>query len=170
CKANRAANPATSSTLYCRGSSSVDMHKRKMARGRVGRWPKAMELFAKCYKKKADGGWRGPRVAEVVPTAEDHDTSIESEALVAMTEQQLWLAAIRGKNKARVFGLGFEAHVFNRTCTSPSPSPPSNSHMENRIVWLERMMVDMMAMMKSMPVNSLTRGLSQPTASTSGSA
>ncbi|KAL0457768.1 UNVERIFIED_CONTAM: hypothetical protein Slati_0404000 [Sesamum latifolium] len=43
------------------------------------------------------------------PTIEDHNTPAESKALVVMTKQQLWLAAVRGKNKGRVSGLG--SHV-----------------------------------------------------------
>ncbi|KAL2248400.1 UNVERIFIED_CONTAM: hypothetical protein Sindi_2692300 [Sesamum indicum] len=37
--------------------------------------------------------------------------------LVAMIEQQLWLAAVEGKNKSRVFGLSSEAYASNRIFT-----------------------------------------------------
>ncbi|KAL0401883.1 UNVERIFIED_CONTAM: hypothetical protein Slati_4218200 [Sesamum latifolium] len=56
------------------------------------------------------------------PTGDDGPA--ESEASVAMTEQQMWLAAMEGKNKGRVFGLGSEAHCTTRTYTYRSPSPP----------------------------------------------
>ncbi|KAL2251603.1 UNVERIFIED_CONTAM: hypothetical protein Sindi_2282600 [Sesamum indicum] len=48
-------------------------------------------------------------------------------------EQQLQLAAVGGKNKGRVFDLGSEAHISNRTHISPSPPLQSNSAMEDRI-------------------------------------
>ncbi|KAL0322490.1 UNVERIFIED_CONTAM: hypothetical protein Sangu_1868300 [Sesamum angustifolium] len=52
-KMNRATNhPTASSTTYRGGSSSIDMHKRKMVK--LGRPPKHMELFSKCYKNKVD--------------------------------------------------------------------------------------------------------------------
>ncbi|KAL0378978.1 UNVERIFIED_CONTAM: hypothetical protein Sradi_3203300 [Sesamum radiatum] len=63
-KANRAANPTASSTVYRRGSSFVGMHKRKLE-AELGRPPKQMELFERCYKEKEDGGWSGPRAAKV---------------------------------------------------------------------------------------------------------
>ncbi|KAL0455893.1 UNVERIFIED_CONTAM: hypothetical protein Slati_0928500 [Sesamum latifolium] len=62
-KANRAANPTASSTVYREGSSSVGMHKRKLE-AELSRPPKQMEVFERCYKKKEDGGWSGPRAAE----------------------------------------------------------------------------------------------------------
>ncbi|KAL0411834.1 UNVERIFIED_CONTAM: protein DOWNY MILDEW RESISTANCE 6 [Sesamum latifolium] len=52
------------------------------------------------------------------PTTDGQDTPLESEDSVAMTEQQLWLAAVRGKNKGRVFDLSFEAYASRWTCTS----------------------------------------------------
>ncbi|KAK4400602.1 hypothetical protein Sango_1166300 [Sesamum angolense] len=119
----------------------------------LGRPPKQMELFAKCYKKKTYGGWSGMGTAEVAtfqklvedhqpqPVVEDHDTSIESEAS-AMAKQQLWLAAVGGKKKGLVFGLGFEAHFSSRTYMSPPPPPSPN--MEDCMVQLKMMMVDMM--------------------------
>ncbi|KAL0402232.1 UNVERIFIED_CONTAM: hypothetical protein Slati_4253100 [Sesamum latifolium] len=63
-KANRAVNPTASSTVYRGGSSSLGMHKRKLE-AELGRPPKQMELFERCYKKKDDGGLSGPRAAEV---------------------------------------------------------------------------------------------------------
>ncbi|KAL2230596.1 UNVERIFIED_CONTAM: hypothetical protein Sindi_1654000 [Sesamum indicum] len=50
--ANRTVNP---DVLYCvpRGSSSVGMHKRKME-AEHDRPSKQIELFARCYKKKAN--------------------------------------------------------------------------------------------------------------------
>ncbi|KAL2247137.1 UNVERIFIED_CONTAM: hypothetical protein Sindi_2566000 [Sesamum indicum] len=102
----------------------------------LGWLPKQMKLIECCYRKKEDGGWSGPRVADVVETfqkiLEDHqpqstadnlDAPAEFEASAAMTEQQIWLAAIGGKKKDRVFGLGSEAHVTSHTFTSLSPSP-----------------------------------------------
>ncbi|KAL0457794.1 UNVERIFIED_CONTAM: hypothetical protein Slati_0406600 [Sesamum latifolium] len=104
------------------------------------------------------------------PTIEDHDTSAESEASVAMTEQQLWLATIEGKNKGRVFGIGCETHISSRNYTSPSPPPQPNPAMEDRMVRMETMMVDMKAMMREMQASSSTGGLSQATTLTSGPA
>ncbi|KAL0451728.1 UNVERIFIED_CONTAM: hypothetical protein Slati_1150900 [Sesamum latifolium] len=140
-KANRPVNPATSSTVYRGGSSSIGMHKRKLVRGKLGRPPKQMELFKRCYKKKDDSSWNGPRAVEVAETfqklMEDHqpqptadDGPAESEASVAMTEQQMWLAAVGEKNKNHVFGLGSEAHCTTRTYTSLSPPP--HPHLRTR--------------------------------------
>ncbi|KAL0386565.1 UNVERIFIED_CONTAM: hypothetical protein Slati_4594200 [Sesamum latifolium] len=108
-KANRAANPTASSTMYRGESSSVGMHKRKLE-VELGRPPKQMEVFKRCYKKKEDGGWSGPRAAVVA-------------ASVVMTEQQIWLAAIGGKNKGHVFGLGSEAHFSSRDIHTATSEP-----------------------------------------------
>ncbi|KAL0434226.1 UNVERIFIED_CONTAM: hypothetical protein Slati_2756900 [Sesamum latifolium] len=92
-KANLAANPTASSTVYRGGSSSVGMHKRK-SEAELDRPPKQMELFERCYKKKEDGGWSGPRAAKVVetfqklmeehqPTADEGHSPAESEALIS---------------------------------------------------------------------------------------
>ncbi|KAL2247159.1 UNVERIFIED_CONTAM: hypothetical protein Sindi_2568200 [Sesamum indicum] len=79
-----------------------------------------------------------------------------------MTEQQMWLAAVGGKNKGRVFGLGFEAHISSRTFTSSQP--PSNPVMEDRTGRLETMMADLMDMMLEMRASLLTvaRPLTNP--------
>ncbi|KAL0307488.1 UNVERIFIED_CONTAM: hypothetical protein Sangu_3026800 [Sesamum angustifolium] len=53
----------------------------------------------------------------------------------------MWLAAIEGKNKGRVFCLGSEVHFSCRTYTS-APQPPSNLAMEDCIGRLEEMMAD----------------------------
>ncbi|KAL0287796.1 UNVERIFIED_CONTAM: hypothetical protein Sangu_2676600 [Sesamum angustifolium] len=66
-KVNRVANPVAASTVYRGGSSSVGMHKRKLE-AQLGRPPNRMEVFADCYKKKADGTWSGKRAEEVVET------------------------------------------------------------------------------------------------------
>ncbi|KAL2236627.1 UNVERIFIED_CONTAM: hypothetical protein Sindi_0854400 [Sesamum indicum] len=77
-----------------------------------------------------------------------------------MTEHQLWVAVVGGKNKGHAFGLSSEAHISKQTYTSLSPPPPTpslaqpNPAMEDRIGWLETMMVDMMAMMKEMRASS----------------
>ncbi|KAL0406278.1 UNVERIFIED_CONTAM: hypothetical protein Slati_3941700 [Sesamum latifolium] len=168
-KANREANPTASSTVYRGGSSSVGVHKRKLE-AELGRPPKQMEVFERYYKKKEDGGWSGPRAAEVAetfqklmedhqpqPTADDGHSLAESEASVAITEQQMWLAAVGGKNKGRVFGIGSEAHFSSWTYTSPSPLPPPNPAQEDRIGSLEVMMASI-------------GGQSQPTASSTAPA
>ncbi|KAL0421063.1 UNVERIFIED_CONTAM: hypothetical protein Slati_3129200 [Sesamum latifolium] len=62
-KANRAANPTASFTVYRGGSPSVGMYKRKLE-AELGRPPKQMEVFERCYKKKEDGNWSRPRGAE----------------------------------------------------------------------------------------------------------
>ncbi|KAL0409546.1 UNVERIFIED_CONTAM: hypothetical protein Sradi_1889000 [Sesamum radiatum] len=99
------------------------------------------------------------------PMAEDHDTPVKSEALVAMTEQQLWLAALEGKNKGHVFDLSCKAHVSSQTYTSPSPLPPTppqpNPAMEDHIGRLETMMVEMMSMMREIRASSSTAEPSQ---------
>ncbi|KAL0395509.1 UNVERIFIED_CONTAM: hypothetical protein Slati_4517100 [Sesamum latifolium] len=63
-KANWAANPTASSTVYRGGSSSVNMHKWKLEAELV-RPSKQMEVFERCYKKKEDGSWSWPRATEV---------------------------------------------------------------------------------------------------------
>ncbi|KAL2237461.1 uncharacterized protein LOC110012124 [Sesamum indicum] len=133
-----------------------------------------MELFERCYKKKEDDDWSGPMVVEETfqkmledhqpqPTADDLDAPVESEASVAMMEQQMWLAAVRGKNKGRVFVFGSEAHVSSRTFTSPSPSLPPDPVMEDCIGHLEMMMADMMDMMQASS-STIARPLTNPQA------
>ncbi|KAL2242539.1 UNVERIFIED_CONTAM: hypothetical protein Sindi_0371900 [Sesamum indicum] len=137
-----------------------------------GRPPKHIELFERCYKKKEDEGWSRPRAAEVAktfqkmledhqpqPTADNLNAPTKFEALMVMTEQQMRLATVSAKNKYRVFNLGFETHVSNRTFTSSplTPTPPSpNPAMKERISCLETMMADMMTMMREMRASSST--------------
>ncbi|KAL0434255.1 UNVERIFIED_CONTAM: hypothetical protein Slati_2759800 [Sesamum latifolium] len=154
-KTNRAANPTASSTLYRGGSSSVGMHKRKLE-AELGRTFEQMEVFERCYKKKEDS-WSGPRAAEVA-------------ASVAMTEQQMWLDAVGGKNKGCVFDLSSVAHFSSRTYTSPPPPPPPNPAQEDRIGNLEVMMADMMVMIREIRFSSSVAGPSQPAASSTTSA
>ncbi|KAL0439577.1 UNVERIFIED_CONTAM: hypothetical protein Slati_2440700 [Sesamum latifolium] len=169
-KANRAANPTASSTMYRRDPP--------LSEAEYGLPPKQMEVFERCYKKKEDGGWRRPRVVEVADTfqklvedhqlqltADDGHTPAKSEASVAMIEQQMWVAAIGGKNKGRVFGLDFESHFSNRTYTPPPPPPPPNPAQEDLLGRLEVMMADMMVMIREMRVSSSVAGPSQPIAS-----
>ncbi|KAL0367355.1 UNVERIFIED_CONTAM: hypothetical protein Sradi_3625600 [Sesamum radiatum] len=52
--ANRAANLTASSTVYHGESSSIGMHMRKLE-AELGRPPKQIDLFSRCYKKKEDG-------------------------------------------------------------------------------------------------------------------
>ncbi|KAL0451468.1 UNVERIFIED_CONTAM: hypothetical protein Slati_1124900 [Sesamum latifolium] len=66
-KANRVADPVAASTVYRSGSSSVGMQKRKLE-AQLGRPPNRTEVFADCYKKKANGTWSGKRAEEVVKT------------------------------------------------------------------------------------------------------
>ncbi|KAL2230792.1 UNVERIFIED_CONTAM: hypothetical protein Sindi_1673600 [Sesamum indicum] len=62
----------------------------------------------------------------------------------------MWLAAVGGKNKDRVFGLGSKAHVSSHTFASPSPlpPPPPNPTVEDCIDRLKIMMANMIAMMR----------------------
>ncbi|KAL0343151.1 UNVERIFIED_CONTAM: hypothetical protein Sangu_1202500 [Sesamum angustifolium] len=73
-KANQATNATSATTVYRGGSSSVGMHKRKLE-SQLGRPPKQMELFSKCYKKKVDGNWSGPRAEHVANITEDRATT-----------------------------------------------------------------------------------------------
>ncbi|KAL2225838.1 UNVERIFIED_CONTAM: hypothetical protein Sindi_1942500 [Sesamum indicum] len=66
----------------------------------------------------------------------------------------MWLAAVRDKNKGRLFSLGSEHHVSSRIFTPPSPPP--NLVMEDRIGHLETITTDMMDMMREMWVSSST--------------
>ncbi|KAL0361199.1 UNVERIFIED_CONTAM: hypothetical protein Sradi_3804400 [Sesamum radiatum] len=128
-KANRAANLTASSIVYRMGSSSIGIHKRKLE-VEHGRPPKQMKVFERCYKKKEDDGWSRPRAVEETfqkmledhqpqPTADNGRTPVESKASMAIIEQQMWLAAVGGKNKGHVFGLGSEANFSSWTYTSP---------------------------------------------------
>ncbi|KAL2238767.1 UNVERIFIED_CONTAM: hypothetical protein Sindi_1068400 [Sesamum indicum] len=106
------------------------------------------------------------------PTVKDHDTQpAESEASMPITEHQMWLATVVGKNKGCVIDLGSDAHVYSRTFTSPSSSPATlpqpNLAMEDRMNRLETMIVDMMVIMKEMHANSSTTLPSQPNVSIS---
>ncbi|KAL2253562.1 UNVERIFIED_CONTAM: hypothetical protein Sindi_0150900 [Sesamum indicum] len=121
-----------------------------------------MGLIERCYKKKEDSSWSGPREEEVAetfqklskdhqpqPTTKDHDAPANSETSVAMTEQQIWLAAVGRKNEDRVFGLGSETYVYSRIFTSPLSPPlippplPPNLAMEDRLSCFKTMMTMM---------------------------
>ncbi|KAL0370682.1 UNVERIFIED_CONTAM: hypothetical protein Sangu_0386300 [Sesamum angustifolium] len=101
-------------------------------------------------------------------TADEVHTPTEFEASVAMTEQLMWLAAVRGKNKDLVFGLGSEAYFSSRTYTAPSPPPPLNPAVEDRIGCLEELMPNMMV--PEMQASSSTTGPSQLIASSTSPA
>ncbi|KAK4406461.1 hypothetical protein Sango_0652600 [Sesamum angolense] len=169
-KTNRAANPTASSTVYHGGSSSIGMHKRKLE-AELGVPPTQMEVFERCYKTKEDGGWSSPRATEEKfqklleehqpqPTVDEGRTVAESKASVSMTEQQMWLAAARGKVKGRVFGLNSETYFSSRTYTSllsppPTlPQPPLNSAVEDRIGRLKEMMANMIVIMREIRASS----------------
>ncbi|XP_011090601.1 uncharacterized protein LOC105171248 isoform X2 [Sesamum indicum] len=87
----------------------------------------------RCYKQREDNSWSGPRAAKVVkmledrqpqPTIVDLDAPAESEAWVAMMEQQMRQATVGSKKNGRVFDLDFETHASSRTFTPPPPPPP----------------------------------------------
>ncbi|KAL0348094.1 UNVERIFIED_CONTAM: hypothetical protein Sangu_1037200 [Sesamum angustifolium] len=118
-KVNRVANPVAASTVYCGGSSSVGMHKRKLE-AQLGRPPNRMEVFADCYKKKANGTWSGKRAEEVVktyrklleervsqPASGEVGSSDGTSSIVQ--EDQLWTEAVGGRKRGRVFGMGSDA-------------------------------------------------------------
>ncbi|KAL0283930.1 UNVERIFIED_CONTAM: hypothetical protein Sangu_2858200 [Sesamum angustifolium] len=118
-KVNRVANPVAANTIYRRGSSSVGMHKRKLE-AQLGCPPNWMEVFADCYKKKADGTWSGKRSEEVVKTyqklleerisqpASGEVGSSDGTSLIVQ-EDQLWAEATGGRKWSRVFGMGSNA-------------------------------------------------------------
>ncbi|KAL0383123.1 UNVERIFIED_CONTAM: hypothetical protein Scaly_0599600 [Sesamum calycinum] len=105
-KVNRVANPVAASTVYRGGSSSVGMHKRKLE-AQLGRPPNRMEVFADCYKKKADGTWSGKRAEEVVPASGEVGSSNGTSLIVQ--EDQLWAEVAGGRERGRVFGMGSDA-------------------------------------------------------------
>ncbi|KAL0379197.1 UNVERIFIED_CONTAM: hypothetical protein Sradi_3225200 [Sesamum radiatum] len=167
-KTNQAANSTSATTVYRGGSSSVGMHKRKLE-SQLGRPPKQMELFSKCYKKKANGNWSGPRaehVAEIFQKlmedqqlqapVDGHDpTSLASS--VAQREQQLWITAVGGPNKGRVFGLGSEVHMSraSQRAAPPPPPPPPNLGtvgLKQRLERMEGMMMQMRHMMTQLNI------------------
>ncbi|KAK4394435.1 hypothetical protein Sango_1597800 [Sesamum angolense] len=118
-KVNRVANPVAASTVYRGGSSSVGMHNRKLE-AQLGRPPNRMEVFADCYKKKADGTWSGKRAEEVVktyqklleervsqPASGEVGSSDGTSSIVQ--EDQLWTESVGGRKRGRVFGIGSDA-------------------------------------------------------------
>ncbi|KAL0290180.1 UNVERIFIED_CONTAM: hypothetical protein Sradi_7055700 [Sesamum radiatum] len=115
-KANRVANPAAASSVYRGGSSSVGMHKRKLE-AQFGRLPNRMEVFADCYKKKADGTWSGKRAEEVVETYQKlleervsqpapGDEGSSDGAGAVVQEDQLWLRLPAGESEAESSAWG----------------------------------------------------------------
>ncbi|KAL2243491.1 UNVERIFIED_CONTAM: hypothetical protein Sindi_0467100 [Sesamum indicum] len=122
------------------------MQKRKLEI-ELNQSAKKTQLFENFYKKKETtaGAGRGLLRCRIRGFGGNDGSTV-------------WLAAAVGKNKDRVFVLGFEAHIFSRTFTSPSPppSPQLNPTMEDRINLLETMMADMMAMIRKMRATSST--------------
>ncbi|KAK4393811.1 hypothetical protein Sango_1851900 [Sesamum angolense] len=107
-KANQATNATSATTVYRGGSSSVGMHKRKLE-SQLGRPPKQMELFSKCYKKKETFQKLLEDQQLQAPTDSHDPTSLASS--MAQREEQLWITAVGGSKKGRVFGLGSEVHM-----------------------------------------------------------
>ncbi|KAL2247049.1 UNVERIFIED_CONTAM: hypothetical protein Sindi_2557200 [Sesamum indicum] len=123
-------NHATSSPMYRRGYSFIDMHKRKMVRGRARSVTQVDRTVLQMLQKEGKPWLEQPEGGDIPKSdggssASTHGLgprySVELEALVTMPEQQLWLTAVGGKNKGRVCGLSFETHISSQTYTSPSP-------------------------------------------------
>ncbi|KAL0445458.1 UNVERIFIED_CONTAM: hypothetical protein Slati_2268500 [Sesamum latifolium] len=112
-KANRVANPTAASTVYRGGSSSVGIHKRKLE-AQLGRPPNRMEVFAYCYKKKANDTWSGKWAEEVVISK-----------LIRSCSRSVSLSPHRVSRTARTLGT-LDAHSaaqpLNLADQQPSPT------------------------------------------------
>ncbi|KAL0455570.1 UNVERIFIED_CONTAM: hypothetical protein Slati_0896200 [Sesamum latifolium] len=136
-KANRVASPAKANTIYRGGSSSVGMHNKKLVRGPTWLSAYRMEVFANCYKKKADGTWSGKRAKEVVKTYQ----KLLEERLSAhvggggltdgiasiVQEDQLWAEAAGGRKRGRAFGMGSDALMSDAAQPWTTEARPSSS-------------------------------------------
>ncbi|KAL0426876.1 UNVERIFIED_CONTAM: hypothetical protein Slati_2862400 [Sesamum latifolium] len=185
-KANRVANPAAASSVYRGGSSSVGMHKRKLE-AQFDRPPNRMEVFADCYKKKADGTWSGKRSEEVVKTyqklleervsqpAPGEAGSSDTGAIVQ--EDQLWFEAVGGKKRGRVFGMGSDALISDvaqpwttqaRPSSSTASPSPTDTKLDKIILILSALCTKMGMPQIFFEVQSTTdapiEGATQPTA------
>ncbi|KAK4388357.1 hypothetical protein Sango_2442300 [Sesamum angolense] len=138
-KVNRVANPVAASTVYHGGSSSVGMHKRKLE-AQLGRPPNRMEVFADCYKKKADGTWSGKRAKEVVMV------------LPQLFKDQLWAEAAGGRKRGRVFGMGSDALMSDaaqpwtteaRSSSSTTAPSPTDTKLDKIILVLSALCTKM---------------------------
>ncbi|KAL0433280.1 UNVERIFIED_CONTAM: hypothetical protein Slati_2662300 [Sesamum latifolium] len=113
-KVNWAANPKAAATVYHGGSTFVGAHKRKM----------------EAFLRLLDGRQRQE------PSSDE--TAPSSQASVAPNEEQLWMSAVGGRKRGRVFGLGSEAHNTivgpsqPSSSTAPTPSPPQQKSPDLR--------------------------------------
>ncbi|KAL0284649.1 UNVERIFIED_CONTAM: hypothetical protein Sangu_2816500 [Sesamum angustifolium] len=91
-----------------------------------------MEVFEEVYKKKDDGQWSDPRAEEVMIREENNSGELapSSQASVTPNERQLWMLAVGGRKRGRVFGLSSKAHDTIAgpsqlsSSAAPTPSPP----------------------------------------------
>ncbi|KAL0463210.1 UNVERIFIED_CONTAM: hypothetical protein Slati_0208600 [Sesamum latifolium] len=136
-KANRVANPVVTSTVYRGGSTLVGMHKRKL-KAQLGRPPNRMEVFADCYKKKANVTWSGKLAEEVVKTYQklleqrvsqpaSGEVGSSDGTVSVVQEDQLWVEAIDGRKRGRVFGMGSDALMLEAAQPWTTKARPSSS-------------------------------------------
>ncbi|KAL0293671.1 UNVERIFIED_CONTAM: hypothetical protein Sangu_3233300, partial [Sesamum angustifolium] len=102
-KINHVANPEASATVYCGGSSSVGVHKRKLET-HLGGPVNQMQVFEKVYKKKNDrqsSSLRAEKVAEaflrLLRECQEEENNSEkstpsSQASVTLNDQQMSVA------------------------------------------------------------------------------
>ncbi|KAL0379206.1 UNVERIFIED_CONTAM: hypothetical protein Sradi_3226100 [Sesamum radiatum] len=139
-KTNRQKNIASASTIYRGGSASISKHKGKLE-GLLGRPPLLIEQLEKCWKTK-QGNWAGPRAEEAVEKFQklndDHIIASEnlpqSSSSASVNDQQLWLEAIGGPKKGRIWGMGSEARLSTYTSTTANTPDPTSEHSESELV------------------------------------
>ncbi|KAL0458646.1 UNVERIFIED_CONTAM: hypothetical protein Slati_0491800 [Sesamum latifolium] len=123
------------------GSASILKHKRKLE-GLLGCPLSLIEQLEKCWKIK-QGNWAGPTAEEAVEKFQklndDHNIASEylpeSSSSASVNDQQLWLEAIGGAKKGRIWGMGSEARLStSHTSTTTNTPNPTSEHGESELV------------------------------------
>ncbi|KAL0310455.1 UNVERIFIED_CONTAM: hypothetical protein Scaly_2926700 [Sesamum calycinum] len=117
-----------------------DFWFRKFSEGLLGCPPSLIEQLEKCWKTK-QGNWAGPRAEEVVENFKKLNDDVTSQHLpespssTSVNDQQLWLEAIGGVKKGRIWGMGSETRLStSRTSTTTNTVNPMPEQGESELV------------------------------------
>ncbi|KAL0321978.1 UNVERIFIED_CONTAM: hypothetical protein Scaly_2494200 [Sesamum calycinum] len=123
-KINRQKNVASASTVE----------------GLLGRPPSLIEQLEKRWKTK-QGNWAGPRAEEAVEKFKKLNDGIisqhlpESSSSISVNDHQLWLKAIGGVKKGRIWSMGSETKLStSRTSTTTNTVNPMPEQGESELV------------------------------------
>ncbi|KAL0307869.1 UNVERIFIED_CONTAM: hypothetical protein Sangu_3007200 [Sesamum angustifolium] len=108
--------------------------------GLLGRPPSLNEELEKCWKTK-QGNWAGPRAEEAVEKFKKLNDDVisqhlpESSSSTSVNDHQLWLEAIGGVKKGRIWGMGSETKLStSRTLTTTNTVNPMPEQGESELV------------------------------------